>query len=101
MGSIPTSSTPSPSSSAQASILMDMSIAETMTGCGERLEAGTVDAVLGSTQTGTGVTNGAARVQVLLLAARSTADLELSRSPRHWPSKTSSSTGQVNPTGPE
>ena len=55
---------------------MATSTAETMTGCGERynqhcqydsksfdhrLEAGTVAAALGSTQTGTGVTNGAAR----------------------------------------
>ena len=117
---------------------MATSTAETMTGCGERynqhcqydsksfdhrLEAGTVAAALGSTQTGTGVTNGAARfitititilkimlkiviqdnnarVRVLPHAARSTAVPELSPSQKHWPSKTSSLTGQVNPTGP-
>merc|ERR1712223_1639052 len=88
-----TSSTLSPSTSAQVSILTDMSTAGSTTGCGVRLEAGTEVVVSALIPIGTGDTTGAARAQVQTRAARSIVVHEhfLSRRPKL--SKISSLTG--------
>merc|ERR1712004_53495 len=96
-----TSSTPSPSTSAQVSTLTDMSIAGRTTGCGERPEADTEVVVSALIPIGTGDTTGAARAQVQMPAARSIVVHEhfLSRRPKL--SKISSLTGYMVMTGAE
>merc|ERR1711933_120002 len=88
-----TSSTPSPSTSAQVSILTDMSTAGSTTGCGERLEADTEVVVLALIPIGTGDTTGAAREQVQTPVARSIVVREHFLSRRPKPSEISSLTG--------